>query len=62
MATYLPFNRIQDFIDGQTYTDGSSVEWIVAATIRGVQVERPQIHSYIEHVYYECAFRLNDHT
>ncbi len=25
-------------------------------------MERPQIHSYIEHVYYECAFGPNDHT
>ena len=62
MATYIPFSKVQDFIDGQTCADGSSVEWIVDARIRGVQVERPQIHSYIEHVYYEYAFGPNDHT
>ncbi len=62
MAVYFPSNRVQDFIAGQTCADGSFVEWIVAARIRGVQVERPQIDSYIEHVYYECAFGPKDHT
>ena len=62
MAAYLPFNRVEDFIVGQTGPDGSDVEWIVADRARGVQVGRPQIDSYIEHVHYECAFGPKDHT
>jgi hypothetical protein len=37
MAAYLPFNRVEDFIAGQTCADGSAVEWIVAARIRGIK-------------------------
>ena len=62
MATYLPSSRIEDFIDGQTCADDSIVEWIVVAKARGVQVGRPKINFYIEHVYYECAFGPKDHT
>ena len=62
MATYVPFNRIKDFIASQTCADGFVVEWIVAARICGVQVGTPQIDFYIEHVYYECAFGPIDHT
>ena len=35
MIAYIPFNRVEDFIAGQTYADGSVVEWIVAARIHG---------------------------
>ena len=62
MAAYLPFNRVEDFMVGQTCPDGSVGEWIVADRARGVQVGRPQIDSYIEHVHYECAFGPQDHT
>ena len=62
MTAYLPFDRIEDFIVGQTCADGSTVEWIVAARVRGVQVGRPQIDSYIEHLHYQCAFGPKDHT
>ena len=62
MATYFLFNRVEDFKAGHTSADGSTIEWIVAAKVRGVQVERPQINSYIEHVYYKCAFGPKDHT
>ena len=62
LAAYLPFNRVQDFIAGQTCLDGSVVEWSVADRARGVQVGRPQIDSYIEHIHYECAFGPKDHT
>ena len=41
MASYIHFNKVEDFIVGQTCVDGSVVEWIVAARIRGVQVKRP---------------------
>ena len=62
MAAYLHLDRIEDFIVGQTCADGSTVEWIVAARVRGVQVGRPQIDSYIEHVHYQCAFGPKVHT
>ena len=62
MATYLSFNRVDDFIAGQTCADDSVVEWIVTARIRGLQVKKPQIDSYIDHIYYACAFGLKEHT
>ena len=62
MAAYLYLDRIKDFIAGQTCADGSTVNWIIAAMVRGVQVEKPQIDSYIEHVHYQCAFGPKDHT
>jgi len=62
MARYLPFYRVEDFIAGQTYVDGSVVERNVVAKARGVQVGRLQIDFYIEHVHYECAFGPKDHT
>ena len=61
MATYIPFSRIKDFIASQTCADGFAIDWIVAARIHEVQVGRPQIDFYIEHVY-ECAFGPIDHT
>ena len=61
MAAYLPLDRIEDFIAGQTCADGFTVEWIVVVRVRGVQVGRPQIDSYIEHVHYQCAFGPKDH-
>ena len=62
MVAYLVLDRIEDFIASQTCADGSTVEWIVAARVRGVQVGRPQIVSYIEHVHYQCTFGPKDHT
>ena len=62
IVAYLPLDRIEDFIAGQTYADGSIVELIVATRVHGVQVGRPQIDSYIEHVHYQCAFGSKDHT
>ena len=61
MTTYIPFNRVEDFIAGWTRANDSFVKWIVAARIRGIQVERPQIDFYMKYIYYECAFGLKDH-
>jgi hypothetical protein len=62
MAAYLLLGRIEDFIASQTCADGPTVQWIVAARVRILQVGRPQIDSYIEHVHYQCAYGLEDHT
>lgn len=61
MSAYIPFDRVDDFIGGQTCPDGLPVDWNVAHRILGKDKRRPQITSFIEHVWYECAFGPEDY-
>ncbi|KAG0593276.1 hypothetical protein KC19_1G317700 [Ceratodon purpureus] len=60
MRAYIPFDRVGDFLRGQTCEGGIEVGWNVAERIQGIHVLRPQVDSYIEHVYYECPFGPKD--
>jgi hypothetical protein len=58
---FIPYNRVQDFINGQCCEDGSSVGWNVKKRKKGKAKIKPYFSSFIEHVWYECAYGPEDH-
>ena len=57
---YIPYDRVSNFKDGQTCEDGSLVDWNVKECIRREEKKRAYITSFIEQVWYECAYGLED--
>ena len=58
---YIPYDRVSDFKDGQTCKDGSLVDWNVKERILGREKKRAYITSFIEQVWYECAYGSEDY-
>ena len=58
---YISYNRVSNFNDGQTCEDGFLVDWNVKERIRGGEKKRAYITSFIEHVWYECAYGPEDY-
>ncbi len=61
LCAYIPYDRIGDFIKGQTMQDGTQVDWIIFDTKVGEEKKRVQVDSYITHVHYVCTFGPEDH-
>ena len=45
--TYIPYDRVSNFKDGQTCEDGSLVEWNVKECIRGGEKKRDCVYYFI---------------
>jgi hypothetical protein len=58
---YLPYGRVEDFIHGQTCEDVTEVDWNIKNHEKGEVKKRPYITSFIEHIWYECAYGPEDY-
>ena len=59
--SFVIYEMMQDFIKGQTCDDVSSIDWNVKEGKKGELKKNAYITSFIEHVWYECAYCPKDH-
>ena len=59
---FILWKRISDFIERQHLRKHGRIEWNIERTIVDeTNIRRPQINSFISHMYYECVYRPEDH-
>ena len=61
LRAYIPYDRVDDFIKGQTCEDGKAIQWNIDRTVYGEEKARPMVTSFIQHVFYDCTFGPADH-